>query len=97
MAKRKGILLNETADLRYKKPLLFAKLHNYKREDYTGNAKSWMGSRTEEKGFLVKNELNVNAARFFISSRTHPFFAPFAAAWWKAKTWWNFYSIFITL
>lgn len=27
---------------------------------------------------MVKNELNVNDARFFIS-RTHPFFAPFNA------------------
>jgi hypothetical protein len=40
MAKRKGILLNENGRLVMEKPLLFAKLHNYKREDYTANAKN---------------------------------------------------------
>ena len=40
MAKSKGISLNENSRLVMQKPLLFAKLRNYKREDYTANAKN---------------------------------------------------------
>lgn len=57
------------------KPLLFAKLHNYKREDYTGNI-AWEEKLTRRldingKGWrgFVKNVLHaVNGSRFFISS-----------------------------
>lgn len=56
MAKRKGILLNENGRLVMKKPLLFAKLHNYKREDYTANTKKpeWQRTWWEWKGVLWK-------------------------------------------
>lgn len=72
MAKRKGILLNETAGLWYKNHCCLLNYTITSVKITLPMPEDWEGEQ-EEKGFIsgLKNELSVNAPRFFISTRSH--------------------------